>query len=350
MEKNKKIKCVIWDLDNTIWHGILSEHDSVTLRENIGHIIKTLDNRGILQSIASKNEYRDAIGKLTEFGLDAYFLYPQINWGSKSHSVKTICEKLNISLDTIAFIDDQPFERDEVESVHPEVRCLDVSQISLLTGREDMHPRFITSESAVRRQMYLQDEQRNLEEKEMGDNNAFLEGLNMKFMIEKATVEDLNRVEELTIRTNQLNATGFTYSYEELKGFLNSPSHELFVCELEDKYGPYGKIGVALLEKSENDWYINLLLMSCRVMSRGVGTVLLNYLVNKSVKAKKKLYAKFYHTGRNRMMYITYKFAGFDISSRIDENAELLIHNGSSSNDYPHYIKLQFPANTREPG
>ncbi|HTE25192.1 MAG TPA: hypothetical protein VK664_11605, partial [Flavitalea sp.] len=76
----------------------------------------------------------------------------------------------------------------------------------------------------------------------------------------------------------------------------------------------------------------------------------LNYLVNKSVKTKKKLYAKFYHTGRNRMMYIAYKFAGFEISSRIDENAELLIHNGTSSHDYPHYIKLQFPANTRVPG
>jgi FkbH-like protein len=343
MEEKKKIKCVIWDLDNTLWHGILSENDQLTLRQDIDDIIKTLDSRGILQSVASKNEHADAMERLKTFDLHSFFLYPQINWGSKSDSVQTIQQKLNIGFDSLLFIDDQIFERDEVASVHPEVRCWDVDTISSLLDKEELMPRFITSESAIRREMYLQDEMRNLEEKEISNNQDFLRGLDMRFVITEATPDDLNRVEELTVRTNQLNATGYTYSYEELKDFMHSPVHKLLICELEDKYGSYGKIGVALVEMEDDKWYINLLLMSCRVMSRGVGGVLLNYLVSQSLLAQKKLYARFFHTSRNRVMYITYKFAGFAIEEQLGENGELLVHTGGAAAGFPDYLKFEYP-------
>jgi FkbH-like protein len=82
--RQKSIKCVVWDLDNTLWHGTLFEDENVYLRDHVVEIIKGLDNRGILQSIASKNEYDQAMKKVQEFGLDEYFLYPQINWNSKA--------------------------------------------------------------------------------------------------------------------------------------------------------------------------------------------------------------------------------------------------------------------------
>jgi FkbH-like protein len=338
-----KVKCVIWDLDNTLWHGVLSENDRLVLREDIEIIIKTLDQRGILQSIASKNEHTDAMTKLKELGLEPYFLYPQINWGLKSESVKCIQQKLNIGFDSIILIDDQAFERDEVLTAHSELRCWDVSVIPSLLKKEELIPRFITSESAVRRQMYLQDEQRSKEEKQLNNNHEFLEKLNMRFVISEASIEDLKRVEELTVRTNQLNATGYTYSYEELKTFIDSPGHTLLICELEDKYGSYGKIGVALLEQDTSSWHINLLLMSCRVMSRGVGSVLLNYIIKQSREANKNLYAKFFHTNRNRIMYITYKFAGFEIEKELGENSELLLHKGEGRYDFPAYINVEYP-------
>jgi FkbH-like protein len=269
--KKKTIKCVVWDLDHTIWHGILLENDQLTLRENIAEIIKTLDSWGIINSIASKNNHEDAIRMLETFGIRKYFLYPQINWDLKSNSIQKIKEKLNIGIDAIAFIDDQPFERDEVSFVHEQVTCLDVDCIENVL--QMFKPRFITEESSLRRKMYLDDDIRNQEEQEIGNNRQFLASLQLAFSIQPATVNDLQRVEELTLRTNQLNATGYSYSYEALEALIKSPDHHLFVAELTDKYGSYGKIGVAMVSCDKDIWTLKLLLMSCRVMSRGVGQV-----------------------------------------------------------------------------
>lgn len=341
VKKKSSVKCVVWDLDNTLWHGILSENDKVHLRENIVNILKTLDERGIIHSIASKNNHEDAMQKLMDFGLQEYFLYPQINWGNKSESLRTIKEKLNIGYDAIAFIDDQPFERDEVNFEHKEILCLDVDVIEHLLERADFKPKFITEESALRRRMYLQDDMRNQEEKELGNNKKFLESLEMEFIIAPATVKDLQRVEELTVRTNQLNATGYTYSYEELESFLTSPNHKLFVAELIDKYGSYGKIGVVLIECLDDKWTLKLLLMSCRVMSRGVGTVLLHYVINLAKENNMKLFAEFLPTDKNRLMYVTYKFSGFIEAGKLENSGTLLSHPLSDLIAYPEYIKMQ---------
>lgn len=165
---HEKIKCVIWDLDHTIWNGILLEDEQVTLKENIVEVICTLDERGILQSIASRNDHELAMAKLEEFGLREYFIYPQINWNAKSRSVKTIVESINIGMDTIAFIDDQPFEREEVLFTHPDVLCIDAMAYLELTDMDEMKPRFITEDSALRRKMYMNDIARNEKEEEFG--------------------------------------------------------------------------------------------------------------------------------------------------------------------------------------
>lgn len=336
--KKQIIKCVVWDLDHTIWHGILSENDKISLREGIVDLIKTLDSWGVINSIASKNNYTDAVTRLEKFGIREYFLYPQISWDLKSNSIETICEKLNIGKDAIAFVDDQPFERDEVAFVHKEVLCLDIERIAEF--EELFKPRFITDESALRRKMYVDDDRRCQEEKEIGNNKSFLESLNLEFTIAPASVKDLQRVEELTLRTNQLNATGYAYSYDELKALIKSPHHKLFVAELSDKYGSYGKIGVAMLECANDKWMLKLLLMSCRVMSRGVGGVLLNYIMNLAKENNSKLYAEFLPTDRNRLMYVTYKFAGFIESGKLENGGVLLEHPLMEYYTYPDYIKV----------
>jgi len=341
MEKEKNFKAIIWDLDNTIWDGVLLENDQLVLRNNIKNIIRELDQRGILHCICSKNNHADAIQKLEAFGLKEYFLFPHINWDLKSENIRKIKEKLNIGMDTIAFIDDQPFERDEVAFVHPEISCFDVDIVEDILKMPEFKPRFITEESAQRRLMYISDVKRNDEETVVGNNKQFLEGLDLNFIISLATVNDLQRVEELTVRTNQLNATGYTYSYEELEAFLTSPNHKLFVAELTDKYGSYGKIGVALLECVEDTWTVKLLLMSCRVMSRGVGTVLLYYMMNLAKENSKKLNAEFMPTDRNRLMNVTYKFAGFREIGKLENGGQLLEHPLTDFMSYPEYIKME---------
>ena len=279
--------------------------------------------------------------KLNEFNLSEYFLCPQINWNTKSSSIKYISEKLNISLDTIAFIDDQLFELEEVAFLFPQVLCINATDIGNVLSMERMNPLYITEDSINRRKMYLSSFERDLAEESFeGPNEEFLASLNMSFTISKAQKGSLARIEELTTRTNQLNTTGYTYSYEELDYLRQSNNHKLLIADLEDKFGSYGKIGLALIELNNESWVIKLLLMSCRVMSRGVGTIMLNHIMQSAKKANVKLFSEFIDSGRNRMMYVTYKFAGFKEAE--SKNGKILFQNDLTNiQNFPEYIKVQ---------
>jgi FkbH-like protein len=314
------IKCLVWDLDNTLWNGVLLENDCISMTQRVRDILEQLDSRGILQSIASRNEHEPAMRKLQELGVHQYFLYPQINWNSKASSIKIIAESINIGLNAIGFIDDQPFDREEVSFALPEVRCLDAANLDSLPDLPALNPRFITEDSKLRRLMYQSDIERKQAEQEfVGPQEEFLATLKMRFTIAPAQEADLQRAEELTERTNQLNTTGYTYSYDELNRFRQSEQHKLLVASLEDKYGSYGKIGLALLECRKDVWTIKLLLMSCRVMSRGVGTIMLNYILSLARQQHVRLNAEFVNNNRNRMMYVTYKFAGFKETGQVGD-------------------------------
>ncbi|MDT5269733.1 MAG: hypothetical protein QOH49_1919 [Acidobacteriota bacterium] len=339
------IKCVVWDLDNTLWDGVLLEQGVVSLRENVVEVIKTLDGRGILHSIASRNDEAAAMARLREFGLAEYFLYPQINWGSKVASIKKVVALLNIGADAVAFVDDQPFELDEVRFSLPEVLCLDALELDGLLGRPEMNPRFITPDSRMRRAMYLGEMERNREEETFaGTPEEFLATLDMRLSISPAGPDDLQRAEELTVRTNQLNTTGYTYSYEELDHFRQSPDHLLLLARLEDKYGSYGMIGLALLHCDEEVWTVKLLLMSCRVMSRGVGMIVLNHIMGMAKRKGVRLLSEFVPNDRNRMMHVGYKFAGF---RQVGKSGDCLILENDLSciRPCPDYVKLRCEVN-----
>lgn len=335
------VKCVVWDLDNTLWRGVLLEDTQVSLLPNVVDVIKSLDSRGILNSIASRNDHAVAMAKLDELGLKEYFLYPQINWNSKASSIKEIARLINISLDTFAFVDDQPFEREEVAFVLPEVRCIDALDLDRMLDLPMLNPRFITEDSKLRRLMYVSDIERDGAEKEfVGSSEEFLATLDMRFTIAVAKEDDLQRAEELTVRTHQLNTTGYTYSYDELNAFRQSDKHKLLVATLVDKYGTYGKIGLALIECQPEIWTIKLLLMSCRVMSRGVGTIMINHILNLAKEAGARLQAEFISNNRNRMMYIAYKFGGF---KEVDRRGDLVIFENDLSQiqAFPAYVDVE---------
>lgn len=335
-----RIKCVVWDLDNTVWDGVLLESAGVpALRPHVRDVIEALDQRGILQSVASKNEPEPAMTALAAHGLDQYFLYPQISWSSKSQAISLIAERLNIGIDTFAFIDDQPFERDEVLSVHPQIRTFSEIGLEQLPTREDFIPLQLTADSKNRRQLYQREALRaRAQEDFRGPEDAFLRTLGLKLRLKPASEEDLYRAEELTLRTNQLNTTGVTYSAEQLRELIESEHHQVIVAELEDKYGAYGAIGLLLLSLQPGLWCIDLFLMSCRVMSRGVGGVILTALRTTCRNRQLKLAAQFRETDRNRMMFITYRFAGFR------EEGAWLINELASIPALPDYMQLHIDA------
>jgi FkbH-like protein len=341
-QQERLIKCVVWDLDNTIWQGILLEDTAVSLRPGIVSVIKRLDERGILHSIASRNDPKAAMRRLQQFGLADYFVYPQIGWQAKSHSVAAIAQALNIGLDAIAFIDDQPFEREEVAHALPDVYCLDSALIDDILRMPAFMPRFITDDSRQRRAMIQANMAREQAETSFdGPTETFLATLEMVFTIGRAQEKDLQRAEELTVRTNQLNTTGYTYSYEELLAFSRSDDYLLLVAALDDRFGTYGRIGLALVECGSDIWNIKLLLMSCRVMSRGVGTVMLTHIMRLARAAGAVLQAEFIANDRNRMMFVTYRLAGFQ-SVKEDGDHFLLQHDLDHIPDFPDYVKVVY--------
>ncbi|QKG19180.1 HAD-IIIC family phosphatase [Actinomadura verrucosospora] len=311
-DKPTLVKCLVWDLDNTLWQGTLLEDPDVELTDGVRDVIAELDARGILHSISSKNDYDLAWTKLEKLGLAEYFVFPQIGWGRKSDAVLEIAERLNFAPGTVAFIDDLPTERAEVNFAAPDVRCYPAERIAALPGLPEFSPAVVTVDARRRREMYQAGFRRDAEKESFnGPDEEFLRTLDLVMTIKFADHEDLSRVEELTLRTSQMNATGVHYSDATLRGLLADPAHAVLTVNMADRFGPHGAVGVMLLERRPDVWHLKLLATSCRVVAFGAGAVILNWLVDQAARAGAHLAADFRRTDRNRMMEIAYRFAGF---------------------------------------
>lgn len=307
------VKCLVWDLDNTLWQGTLLEDAEVRLPDAIRTAVVELDARGILQSVCSRNDHDLAWARLEELGIAEYFVLPEIGWGPKSEAVRRIAEGLNFAHRTIAFIDDQPAERAEVAYHLTDVRCYPAEEALTLTGLPEFSPAVSTVDSRRRREMYQAGFRRESERSDFaGPDEEFLRSLDLVMRIGRATAEEITRVEELTLRTSQMNATGVHYSDRALRDLLADPGHEVLVTSLTDRFGPHGAVGVMLLERHPAVWHLKLLATSCRVVSFGAGSVILSWLVTQAAAAGVHLVADFRRTDRNRMMEVAYRFAGFD--------------------------------------
>lgn len=319
------VKCVVWDLDDTLWHGTLSEGDDLVLNAEALKTLRVLDERGILHSIASANDADAVLTALDRLGVSDYFLAPQIGWGAKSASVQAIADALNIGVDSLAFIDDQQFQLDEVAHSLPAVRCLPVGAIPQLTELPEFNPP-VSAESGLRREMYRSMAMREEEERAFdGPPQQFLASLGMVCtVVAAAPGDDLARAQELTIRTNQLNTTGIAYSRAELQELASSDTHRVLLAGLQDRYGPYGTIGLAVLAvDGEAAWTLELFLLSCRVLTRGVSSALLSGLAGAARASGRVLRARFRPNDRNRAMNVALRFAGFEQVS--DSGGTLLL-------------------------
>lgn len=280
-----KVKCVVWDLDNTVWDGTLIETEDINqLRPKNGVIetMKMLDERGIIQSIASKNDYDLAWQVVERLGLSDYFLYPQIHWNAKSASIEQIAKNLNIGIDTFALIDDSVFERNQVTSALPQVRVYDVSEIDKLLAKPEFSV-MVTEESRSRRAMYRAEEQRN--QLMVNDNSgtvSFLKKCHLSItLFEPKTEEEITRCFELVVRTNQLNMSGKKYSEIEFHEVLNREEHKSFAFSCKDDFGSYGIVGFGQYEIQEGTLLFTEFAMSCRVAGKYVESALFSELLRK---------------------------------------------------------------------
>ena len=299
-EKAGQIKCVVWDLDNTIWEGTLVEDgpEKLKLKPQIVQILKTLDERGVLHSVVSKNNRDEALGVLRAFGIEEYFLCPQISWQPKSEGVEAIARGLNIGIASLLLVDDSEFELQQVKAIHPEVQVLNADRyLEIETADVCQVP--VTAESRERRKMYQVESQRQTIVDSFGeDYTAFLRYCNIRLTIRSMTEGNLDRVHELTQRTNQMNFSGNRYQKNTLESILTTPHLETYVLDVEDRFGSYGTVGFCIVDTRLP--LMTDLMFSCRVQSKKVEHALLSYIIRRYIAATgKDFYANYRKTPRN---------------------------------------------------
>jgi len=339
----KKVKCVAWDLDNTVWKGVIGDTKDghVILNEKVKELMSRLDKMGVLQTVVSKNTYEVAWQKLIEFGLSEYFLYPAINWGRKSQNLLAIAKELNINIDTFALIDDSVFERQEVATAIPQMRVYDISELEHLLDK----PEFdipITEESAKRRASYQTESKRKNIQASYGDDyDRFLKDCQMKMNVFRPeTDEEKIRCLELLQRSNQYNVSRDKRTEETYQHLYDNPNIELYSLKVSDKYGDYGIVGFISVENERKFHRLTDFVMSCRVAQKKVERAFFNWLIGEYHEGD-KLEIVVYKTDRNMPLRDELKKMPFQIQHDDAEKIVFTYQKGKGNFIDDNIIKIE---------
>lgn len=276
------IKCVVWDLDRTLVDGVYLESEELTPRAGVVDTLRRLHERGIVNSIASRNPPGTATSVLDGLDLPVSFVYPQFGWGAKSDSIRRIADKLRIGLDTFAFVDDDPYERTEVAASLPEVLVLSPEDVTGALDWPEFSPAVVTAEARRRAESYLQAQERERVSREfVGSKAAFQEYCRTEITIGTATAADVARLSEMSHRTSRFNSRTTALSETEFADRIASAEHTVVCVRLRDRFGDDGVIG-GVVARHGSAWEAELVMMSCRAMGRGVIEAVLAWLAGSS--------------------------------------------------------------------
>lgn len=334
-----KIKCIILDLDNTLWPGVLGESKQDFSETKFRHTfqqgtyggihqaVQILRQRGIVLASCSKNNQKEAFAywkKLSKMAKNlriSHFLDPddfvihKINWKRKSENISDLLREIEIDPGAALFIDDNPVEREEVEqafsSIRTEGSSMNLIRASLLSN-PCLENNINTPESARRFKMIKAQLKRNQTRASTPSEKFFLKSLKVKINISKLkNYKNLERVAELTQRTSQFNTTGKKYDIETLKSFISSRHYSIYVAEVSDKFTSYGTVAACILERNQIDTFV----MSCRVLALKVAVPILSSVLSKYIKSIKckEIQALLTQTERNLPCHSVYSDLGFSI-------------------------------------
>jgi FkbH-like protein len=325
-------KCLILDLDNTIWGGIIGDDgiEGIQLGElGIGKAFtefqlwaKQLKNRGIILAVCSKNT--------EEIAKEPFMSHPEMilrlddialfvaNWENKVDNIRHIQSVLNIGFDSMVFLDDNPFEREMVKREIPELTIPDMPEdpseyLSYLRSLNLFETSSYTEEDEKRTNQYQDEAQRSLLQKTFTSEKEFLENLEMASEVSAFNGFTIPRVAQLTQRSNQFNLRTIRYTEEDIQKILESAEFYTFSITLEDKFGDHGLIGVVILKQESKDvLFIDTWIMSCRVLKRGVENFTLNTLVSfAKEKGFKMLEGEYIPTRKNIIVENHFADLGF---------------------------------------
>lgn len=324
-----KWKCIVWDLDNTLWDGILVEDgpDRIRLRSDVVRVIKETDERGILHSIASKNNLDDVMSILGSHGLTEYFLYPQVSWQPKSAGIARIAAALNIGIDSLVFVDDQRFEQEEVKAALPHVTVIDAQEYSSIPDRPECQVP-VTQESRNRRKMYREQESRDVMLRDYGgDYIRFLRDCQLEARVRPLDEHNLKRVYELAQRTNQMNFSGNRYPEAQLRDIISSDQFDTYVIDCTDRFGDYGIVGFALVDL-QGPRLLDLM-FSCRVQAKRVEHAILTYLLKRHTdRNTRDFFADYRKTAKNAPSGQVFEQLGFEPVAELNGVTSLVFRAG----------------------
>ena len=329
--KNKK--CLVLDLDNTLWGGIIGDDGMEHIE--IGHETPTaeaytafqeyvlkLKERGVILAVCSKNE--EDIAKSGFNHPDSVlhvedFVSFHANWKPKNINLRIIAEEINIGTDSLVFIDDNPAERQLVRDTMPEVAVPEVdpvdvfSYIRAIEGAGFFEPVTISEDDRKRNESYRGNIQRRSLEESMQTYDDFLQSLEMEAEIDDFRSVYYDRIAQLTNKSNQFNLTTRRYTRADIEQMANDQHYVTLYGRLRDKFGDNGLISVVIGEKIDDSLHIRLWLMSCRVLKRGMEQMMLDALAARAAAdGCKELIGYYYKTAKNKMVSDLYAVFGFE--------------------------------------
>lgn len=348
-------KCIVLDLDNTLWGGVVGEDgfNGIQLGPDppgnayveFQKVLLSLHQRGIILAINSKNNYDDAIRVIREHPYmilkEEHFASLKINWEDKINNLKEIAKELNIGLDSIVFLDDDPINIEYVKQGLPEVHSMNLPQdpslyAEMIKNVNEFNVLNITDEDEQRGKMYAEQRKRLEFEHSLPDLNSFLSKLGLKVTIKNANEFTIPRISQLTLKTNQFNLTTKRYQEDDIKKFVTNQQYLVGCAQVEDKFGDNGITGVFIVRKdSPQEWFIDTFLLSCRVMGREVEKGILNHIINKAKEnGVKKIKAQFIPTQKNKPIKDFLPNCGFH------QEGDYWVYHIDSSFPVPKYLKV----------
>ncbi len=306
------IKCVVWDIDNTLLDGVYLESTEELPAADpvLVGLLHELTGRGIVQALASRNPPDAA--RYVERVTGAQFAAAECGWGSKADAVARIAADLGLSPDAVAFVDDDMLDRAEVAASLPDVLVLSPEDAAGAAGWPQFSPPVVTAEGRRRGAMYAERRRRQAAAKAFaGTRDEFLRQAGTRVAIRPAEPDNVARLHELSVRTHQLNSAGVPVSEAEFADMISSPRRRLVTVSLADDFGDDGLVGAAASQPGQDGWTVPLVMVSCRALGRGVLDSLLAWLCREAARAgATRLQVPCLVTARNVPMRLALAAAG----------------------------------------
>lgn len=325
-------KCLVLDLDNTLWGGVIGDDgpDQIIIGKETARAeaftafqqyCLYLRNRGVILAVCSKNdeqiarkgfEHPDSVLRINHFAC------LKINWEPKHENIQAIAAELNIGLESLVFVDDNPAERAIVSAQLPTVAVPDIGNdvsgfINVLEQKRYFEPVALSQEDLNRANQYQSNTQRSLHLAQFSSYDEYLDSLDMIAEIAPFRSIYLNRITQLINKTNQFNLTTRRYTLAEIERIAADSGYITLYCKLTDKFGDNGLISCIIGRREAQSLHIDLWLMSCRVLKRGVEQAMLDSLVTTCRgKGIIEIHGYYIATERNAMVYDHYQKLGFE--------------------------------------